>query len=113
MHPVAPPRVLELEDGDAALRERANEATVWQIILHISRGLAHIHGNNILHCDIKPENILISADGAFKIGDLGLATLRDKWDEQEGDSRYLSVTHHLTRRRPRPRPPCHMRTLPY
>ena len=38
----------------------------------------------------KPENILVSQDGAFKIGDLGLATCLNAWDEQEGDARYLS-----------------------
>ena len=38
----------------------------------------------------QPENILVSADGAFKIGDLGQATYLQAWDENEGDARYLS-----------------------
>lgn len=38
------------------------------------RGVAHIHSNFVIHRDLKPPNILISADGSVKIGDFGLAT---------------------------------------
>ena len=73
-----------------ALRAPSAEHRVWEVTLHINRGLAHIHAYNVIHCDLKPENILVSQDGAFKIGDLGLATCLNAWDEQEGDARYLS-----------------------
>jgi mitosis inhibitor protein kinase SWE1 len=33
-----------------------------------------MHSNGVIHFDIKPANILISATGALKIGDFGLAT---------------------------------------
>ena len=72
------------------MRTAGNEDRVWEIILQITRGLAHIHSYQVLHCDLKPENILVSQDGAYKIGDLGLATSLTQWDEQEGDARYLS-----------------------
>ncbi|KAI3759582.1 hypothetical protein L6452_07493 [Arctium lappa] len=44
----------------------------------ILRGLRHIHKRGYVHCDMKPDNILLvsnSRDGCFdaKIGDLGLA----------------------------------------
>ena len=74
----------------ASLRAPAGEPRVWEVVQHIARGLAHIHGSNVIHCDLKPDNILISRDGAFKIGDLGLATAAVTWDEQEGDACYLS-----------------------
>jgi tRNA A-37 threonylcarbamoyl transferase component Bud32 len=73
-----------------ALRQPSYEYRIWEIILHITRGLSHIHTYQVMHCDLKPENILVSAEGAFKIGDLGLATSLTQWDEQEGDARYLS-----------------------
>ena len=72
------------------LREPSSEQRVWEIILHLCRGLQHIHGYHVIHCDLKPENILVSSDGAFKIGDLGQATYLQAWDEHEGDARYLS-----------------------
>ena len=43
-----------------------------------------------MHCDLKPDNILVSRDGAYKIGDLGQSTTLKAWDEQEGDACYLS-----------------------
>lgn len=75
----------------AQLRLPDKESAVWDIVLHVARGLVHMHGMRIIHCDLKPDNILISADGAFKIGDLGLATTIDQWREgMEGDAVYLS-----------------------
>ncbi|KAL5972457.1 hypothetical protein ACLOJK_021868 [Asimina triloba] len=52
--------------------------TRYQIALGIAKGLAYLHEECrecILHCDIKPENILL--DGAFcpKIADFGMAKL--------------------------------------
>lgn len=47
----------------------------------------------MVHLDIKPENILISNSGDYKLGDFGLSRLaRCKANEilEEGDSRYLS-----------------------
>ena len=39
----------------------------------IANGLTHAHANNIVHCDIKPHNILMTADGRAKITDFGIA----------------------------------------
>ena len=39
----------------------------------IASGLAHAHLNNLVHCDIKPHNILMTADGHAKIADFGIA----------------------------------------
>ncbi|XP_037937826.1 cyclin-dependent kinase 7-like [Teleopsis dalmanni] len=37
------------------------------------RGLEYLHMNWILHRDLKPNNLLVNADGVLKIGDFGLA----------------------------------------
>lgn len=48
----------------AALRAAATEARVWEVVQHIARGLVHIHSYNVIHCDLKPDNIMVSRDGA-------------------------------------------------
>ncbi|RKP15218.1 cyclin-dependent protein kinase [Piptocephalis cylindrospora] len=37
------------------------------------QGLAYCHKNNVLHRDLKPQNLLINAAGQLKLGDFGLA----------------------------------------
>ena len=57
-----------------------------QLCIQVCRGLQHAHEHGLVHRDIKPRNILLCADGAAKILDLGLAK-----DLAESDST-LSVS---------------------
>ncbi|KAG0284288.1 Inactive serine/threonine-protein kinase plk5, partial [Linnemannia gamsii] len=39
----------------------------------LAAGLAHLHKKNIIHSDLKPENVLMTFDMQVRIGDLGLS----------------------------------------
>lgn len=42
------------------------------------KGLAYLHGQDIVHRDIKPENLLVSTKYDLKICDFGFARLTKK-----------------------------------
>ncbi|KAK7310150.1 hypothetical protein RJT34_07463 [Clitoria ternatea] len=55
----------------------------YRIALGVARAIAYLHEEClewVLHCDIKPENILLGDDLCPKISDFGLAKLRKKED---------------------------------
>lgn len=43
--------------------------------------LAFCHSKKVLHRDIKPNNILVSSDGALKLADFGLAKYRSEQED--------------------------------
>ena len=45
-----------------------------------AEGLAHAHARNLVHCDVKPSNLLLNKQGQIKILDLGLARLNQSDD---------------------------------
>ena len=49
-----------------------NQRAIY-IVRQIAEALAHAHANNIIHRDIKPQNILITMDGRAKVTDFGIA----------------------------------------
>jgi serine/threonine protein kinase len=51
------------------------EDDLKRIMRDVCLGLQELHSRGIVHLDIKPENILESFSGKFKLGDLGMARL--------------------------------------
>ncbi|MHC5001533.1 MAG: protein kinase domain-containing protein [Planctomycetota bacterium] len=45
------------------------------IFREVAIGLVHAHGRGVLHCDIKPANVLLDQDGRPRLADFGQARL--------------------------------------
>ncbi len=52
---------------------RLDERRCLEIGIQIARALSHAYRNGIVHRDVKPENIMITANNVAKLCDLGLA----------------------------------------
>ncbi|MDC0672143.1 serine/threonine-protein kinase [Nannocystis radixulma] len=42
------------------------------VFIQVADGLAATHAHGLVHCDFKPENVLIGDDGRARVGDFGL-----------------------------------------
>ena len=52
---------------------RFSPATALEIMAGVLDGLAAAHASGIVHRDVKPENVLVTADGRIKVADFGLS----------------------------------------
>ncbi len=52
----------------------AGEMIAVAALLQIAGALTAIHSHGIVHCDMKPDNIMIRGDGSLALADFGIAT---------------------------------------
>ena len=72
-------------------RGKLNAPLACQITIRILSALEHAHRNGIVHRDIKPQNILVHADGHIKVADFGIARIADSTTLTKGDNVMGSV----------------------
>jgi len=95
--------VMEYADGGdlsttIAKRKKTNalwsENEVMRIFVQICLALKHVHEHNILHRDLKAQNIFLTSKGLVKLGDFGIAKVLDSTEDQArtqiGTPYYLS-----------------------
>jgi len=105
MQDKSPYLVLEFIDGESLqskIRRGGNFDQKIRIMLDILNGAAAAHNRDIVHCDIKPANIMLNEQGQAKIADFGLAYLSDanagSNGELYGTPQYMAPEYIETRR---------------
>ena len=88
---------MELVEGetvsDRLSREGAfSEEETVRIALEVAQALGAAARREILHCDIKPENIFLTSDGGVKVGDWGLARRIGSHSGELTDLHHLACT---------------------
>ena len=98
--------VMELVDGwNMRKHIQEQDLTMFQAVdltINVCNGVAYIHQHEIVHGDMKPENILISPKGAVKIADFGLSKANSLFqlsrEKLRGTKRYMAPEQ-LTRKK--------------
>ena len=90
--------VFEFIDGEClpARIDRSGAIPIADAVVLMSQilaGVAYLHEHHIVHRDLSPSNILLTADGVPKVTDFGLSVLRQTQQPHEevaGTLRYMS-----------------------
>lgn len=66
---------MDFVDGADAMRatEGAGHRTVVEVLVQACRALSYVHSRDVVHFDLKPDNVLVTRDGTVKIVDFGIA----------------------------------------
>ncbi len=87
--------VVELLEGeevyDVVQREGALELTdAMRILRQSAAGLAGIHARDLIHRDVKPQNLFLLENGTVKVVDFGLASESDPPVERVGTPHFMA-----------------------
>lgn len=80
--------VIVLPLGEKTLAERLRSRMSLQTVVHYAEqmlvAVAHAHERRVIHCDIKPENIILFPDGHLRLADFGIAKLAQRTVKASG-----------------------------
>jgi hypothetical protein len=65
-------------------------AEAVELFREVAIGLAHAHGKGVLHCDLKPANVLLDQDRRPRLADFGQSRLTDEQTPALGTLFYMA-----------------------
>ncbi|XP_058080009.1 inactive protein kinase SELMODRAFT_444075-like isoform X2 [Magnolia sinica] len=84
---------------DRHLSKKSPKTLSWKdrmkIALGAARGLQYLHENNIIHRDMRPNNILVTHDYEPLLGDFGLARTQNEGSDHSSDTRVVGTFGYL------------------
>ena len=84
-----------LDVGDLIESHALNRTEAWEMGRQVVKGLAHLHTNNVYHCDIKPRNLLWTTQGV-KIIDFNVSVdVEQEIEPHGGTRRYIPPDYEL------------------
>ncbi|HVW01682.1 MAG TPA: protein kinase [Planctomycetaceae bacterium] len=105
---------MELVEGgtvESELRHhgRLTAPKVVEYGLQICSALAYAHARGVIHRDLKPGNLLLTADGKLKLGDFGLALIATE-NKLTAAGKTMGTLHYMAPEQIRGAPPLSSRT---
>lgn len=95
-HQNNPYLVLEFVEGEtlhSLLKKQIALPQAYKIMRDVLAGVAAAHERGIIHCDLKPANIMITRQGEAKVADFGLALLADS--QRENSDRLTGTPQYM------------------
>ncbi len=92
--------VTEFIDGktlkDIIAEGTLNTKRALDYALQIAAGIEHAHRKDIIHRDIKPQNVIVSNDGTVKIVDFGIARMTSQTTRTMAGKDVVGSVHYLS-----------------
>jgi len=75
--------LMQMTKGNARTNtcEPLSDLKTWYVSRQVLLGLKYLHDNDIVHGDLKPQNLLVSDTGVVKLADFGISKMVEKSSE--------------------------------
>jgi len=82
--------------SDEGVRNSLDERTAVECIRKLATALAYAHENNVVHRDVKPQNIIVDTSGEPHLMDFGLARRTDEESSLTTDGAMLGTPAYMS-----------------